>query len=58
LGIIISNQCEYCVEQQLKATVNTGAIKEEIIELLEVVLLRSTCSSFMRDVIGGMIKDL
>lgn len=27
LGIIISNQCGYCVEQQLRATINAGATK-------------------------------
>jgi AhpD family alkylhydroperoxidase len=60
LGIIISNQCGYCVEQQLKATFNAGATKEEIAELLGVVLLTSGAPAVAscRDVISGMIKDI
>lgn len=60
LGIIISNQCGYCVEQQLKATINAGATKEEIAELLGVVLLTSGAPAVAscRDTIGEMIRDL
>jgi len=45
---------------KLKATFNAGATKEEIAELLGVVLLTSgaPAAASCRDIIGEMIKDL
>jgi AhpD family alkylhydroperoxidase len=60
LGIIISNQCGHCVEQQFKATINAGATKEEIADLMGVVLLTSGAPALAscRDIIAEVIKDL
>ncbi len=60
LGIIISNQCGYCVEQQLRAAINAGATKEEIVDLMGVVLLTSGAPALAscRDTIAEIIKEL
>lgn len=60
LGIIISNMCGYCVEQQLHAAVNAGATKEEIAELLGVVLLTSGAPAVAncRDTVSKMIRTM
>lgn len=60
LGIIISNQCGYCVEQQLRAVINAGATKEEIADLMGVVLLTSGAPALAscRDTVAKIIKEL
>ncbi len=60
LGIIISNKCGYCVEQQLHAAINAGATKEEIADLMGVVLLTSGAPALAncRDIVSDVIKKL
>lgn len=60
LGIIISNQCGYCVEQQLRAAINAGATKEEIADLMGVVLLTSGAPALAscRDMVSKVLREL